>query len=520
MFEFKKLTKHLDKDVPAGLVVFLVALPLCLGIAVASDAPAMAGIITGIVGGIIVGFLSGSHLAVSGPAAGLTSIVISGVDQLGSFEAFTLAVVISGVFQLLLGMLRAGIIGYYFPNSVIKGMLSAIGIILIFKQIPHFLGVDKDFFGDLAFWQQDNENTISEIYYAITHPEAGAIIIGVISIVILIIWERPKLKRHKFFQLVPGALLVVVVGTLLNLLFQRFVPGLYLNGEHLVKLPVFTDASSFVSTLSFPDFSVLLDRQKSADVLLVGFTIALVASLETLLSVEATDKLDPHKRNTPTNRELLAQGTGNVLAGILGGLPMTAVIVRSSANVNANAQTKLSAVVHGVFLLASVLFLGSWLNEIPLAALAAILLLVGYKLNKPSVYRFFWRRGWQHFLPFIITILAISFSDLLIGIIIGLGVGIFFILYTNYKLSYSYHISENPNSNTVTLELSEQITFINKASVTHVLDKLPEGAHVVIDGSKSEHIDLDVLEIIYDFVSVAHEKNIDVELKKIPKLEV
>lgn len=517
MSEITKLTRHLDKDVPAGLVVFLVALPLCLGIAVASGAPAMSGLITGIIGGLVVGALSGSPLAVSGPAAGLIAIVIAGITDLGGVAGFAVAVAISGVIQIALGYARAGIIGYYFPSSVIKGMLAAIGLILILKQIPHFLGVDEDYFGDFSFFQANQENTFSEILYALFHIGPGPVVIGVISIVILVVWEQPALKKFKFFQLVPGALIVVVLGALINSYFSAYIPDLYITEEHRVKLPVFTDAASVIGSIEWPNWSILFDPAKAQTLWLTAFTIAIVASLETLLSIEATDKLDPQKRVTPTNRELKAQGIGNVLSGMLGGLPMTAVIVRSSANINANAQTKLSAILHGLFLLVFVLFLGSFLNLIPLTSLAAILLLIGYKLNKPSMYKLFWKRGWEHFLPFIITILAILFSNLLIGIGVGLAVGIFFILRINYKLPYSYNITEDPNTHTVEITLSEQVTFLNKASIVSALDKLPDDSHVILDGSRTQYIGLDVLDEIYDFKESATDRNITVEFKNIPE---
>ena len=478
----------------------------------------MAGIITGIVGGLVVGFLSGSHLAVSGPAAGLTTIVLAGLSKLGGMEALAAAVVLAGVMQVALGYLRAGVIGYYFPNSVIKGMLAAIGIILIFKQIPHFLGVDKDYFGDLSFFQPDNENTFSEVIYAIFHIGPGPAIIGFVSLSILILWEKAGNMGIKFFKLVPGALIVVVLGALANSLFAVVAPDLVISHEHRVDLPLFTNAASVTESLQFPDFSVMFDSEKAWPFILTSFTIAIVASLETLLSVEATDKLDPHKRVTPTNRELKAQGIGNLISGMLGGLPMTAVIVRSSANVNANAQTKLSAILHGLFLLVSVLFLSSYLNYIPLASLAAILLLVGYKLNKPSLYKLFWKRGWEQFLPFIITIVAIYFTDLLVGIGIGLAVGIFFVLRTNYRLPYSYHINENPDTHTVEIALSEQVTFLNKASIVSALDKLPDHCNVVIDGTNSKYIALDVIDEMQDFKESAVDRDITVEFKNIKQL--
>lgn len=504
--------KYLKNDIPAGLVVFLVALPLCLGIALASGAPLFSGIITGMIGGIVVAAFSGSPLSVSGPAAGLTVIVLNSIKQLGSFEAFLLAVVIAGALQLILGFLRAGIIGHYFPSSVIKGMLAAIGIILILKQIPHALGYDKDNEGDFDFFQMDGENTFSEIFRSLNYLHPGAIIIALVSIFILIIWERKFLQRFSLFRMVPGALVAVIVGTLINMAYASLEPSFILSGDKLVQLPVAHSAGEFIGQFTFPDFSAL----SNPHVYIVAATIALVASLETLLSVEATDKLDPYKRNTPTNRELKAQGIGNLLSGLIGGLPMTAVIVRSSANVNAGGKTKISAIFHGLLLLLSVAGLASVLNQIPLACLAAVLLIVGYKLAKVSLFRSMFRLGWDQFLPFIITIIAILFTDLLRGIAIGMGISIFFILRNNYKKPYFFHKEEHHEGETIHLRLAEDVTFINKGSIAQTLHHLPENSRVIIDGSKSHNIDLDVLEIIHDFKIAAATKNIQVELRDIP----
>ena len=410
MSDPKGLTfKYLKNDLPAGLVVFLVALPLCLGIALASGAPLFSGIIAGIVGGTVVAFTSGSPLSVSGPAAGLTVIVLNAITQLGGYEVFLLAVVLAGLIQIILGFLKAGIIGYYFPSSVIKGMLAAIGIILILKQIPHAIGYDKDNEGDFNFIQADGENTFSEILNAVNHVHPGAVIIAAISLFILIMWEQPFLKKYAFFKIVPGALLVVILGILINEWFRMSNSPFYLSGEKLVQLPVANSASEFIGQFTLPDFSGFSNYH----VYVVAITIAIIASLESLLSVEAADKLDPYKRNTPTNQELKAQGLGNFVSGFIGGLPLTAVIVRSSANVNAGAKTKLSAIIHGLFLLISVIGLATVLNKIPLACLAALLLVVGYKLAKISLFTSMLRLGWSQFLPFIITVVAIHFSYLL-----------------------------------------------------------------------------------------------------------
>lgn len=505
---------YLKNDIPAGLVVFLVALPLCLGIALASGAPLFSGIITGMVGGIVVGALSGSQLSVSGPAAGLTVIVLGAIAKLGTFDTFLLAVVLAGVIQLILGFLRAGIIGHYFPSGVIKGMLAAIGLILILKQIPHALGYDKDNEGDFDFFQVDGENTFSEIFKSVNFLHPGAIIIAAVAMFILIMWERPFLKKYAFFKLVPGALVAVCVGVAINeWLYKTAVPSFVLAGDKLVQLPVAHSPKEFIGQFTLPNFNAFGNPQ----VYVTAITIAIIASLETLLSLEATDKLDPWKRNSPTNRELKAQGVGNIISGMIGGLPMTAVIVRSSANVNSGGKTKMSAIIHGLFLFGSVAGLATILNRIPLACLAAVLLLVGYKLAKVSLFKSMIKLGWYQFLPFIITILAILFTDLLVGIGIGLAVSVFFILRNNYKRAYYYVPGEHKEGEPILIELHEDVTFINKGSIAQLLNHLPENSHVIIDGSRSKDIDLDVLEIIHDFRANAMYRNIRLELRSIPE---
>ena len=499
-------------DLSAGVVVFLVALPLCLGIALASGAPLFSGIIAGIVGGIVVAAVSGSSLSVSGPAAGLTVIVLNSITQLGTYPSFLLAVVLAGIIQVTLGYLKAGIIGHYFPSSVIKGMLAAIGLILIFKQIPHALGYDKDTEGDFYFFQVDGENTFSEIINSINHLSLGAIIISFTSLFILIMWERPVFKKYFFFKTIPAALVVVVLGVLINYAFELFNPDLALVNGHLVKLPVANTAQEFVGQFTLPDFTAFSNPQ----LYLVAFTIAIVASLESLLSVEATDKLDPEKRNTPTNQELKAQGMGNIVSGLIGGLPVTAVIVRSSANVNSGAKTKLSAIIHGILLLVSVIFFAQIMNKIPLACLAAVLLVVGYKLAKISLFKGMFKLGWDQFLPFVVTVIVILLTDLLKGICVGMVVSIFFILRNNYKRPYFFVKSEHQDGDIITIELAEDVTFINKGSVTLTLYHLPNNSRVIIDGRKSKYIDLDVLEIIHTFNETAHLKNIEVQLINIP----
>ncbi|QNF34055.1 SulP family inorganic anion transporter [Adhaeribacter swui] len=512
--ENQSIFKNLSSDLPAGLVVFLVALPLCLGISLASGAPLLSGIIAGVVGGVVVSLLSGSSLSVSGPAAGLTVIVLNGINKVGSFEAFQLAVVIAGVLQLVLGFLKAGIIGHYFPSSVIKGMLAAIGLTLILKQIPHFLGADKDFFGEMEFFQFDGRNTFTELGYAFEHIEVGALIIGFVSLLIMLGWDNPRLKKYALFKFVPSALIAVIIGLGLNFFYNLNAPNLVVGAEHLVQLPEMNTWDKLVGQLSMPNWGAF----QNPDVYILAITIAIIASLETLLSVEAVDRIDPMKRVTPTNRELKAQGVGNFISGMLGGLPMTAVIVRSSANINSGGKTKLSAFIHGVLLLISVLFLSAFLNQIPLSALAAVLLLVGFKLTKPSLYISQFKLGWEQFIPFIVTVLAILFTDLLVGISIGLAVGVFFILKANYKTPYFFH-KENHNQNEVIrLQLSENVSFLNKASILLTLHHLPDNCEVIVDGSKSTFIDYDVLDAIQSFKVNAKERNIQVHLKDIPEV--
>jgi MFS superfamily sulfate permease-like transporter len=512
--------KNIKHDLSSSLVVFLVALPLCLGLGLASTGRpdlVFSGIIAGMVGGIIVGAFSGSAVGVSGPAAGLVVIVLTALETLGSFEALLLAIFLAGVVQCTAGFLKAGIIGYYFPSSVIKGMLAAIGLTLILKEIPHALGYDKDFIGDFALKQSDGHNTFSELYYAFVYNSPGAILISVLSIGLLILFDKPFVKSISLFKFLPGALFVVLLGVGLNQLFLTSMPDWALSGEHLVQLPIASSAPEFVSFFRLPDFSALSNPQ----VYIVAITLALVASLETLLCVEATDKLDPYKRNTPTNQELKAQGLGNMISGLIGGLPITQVIVRSSANISAGARSKMSAIFHGVILLLSAILFPRFLNLIPLASLAAILLMVGYKLSKLSLYRTMYRLGWEQFIPFIATVVAILSTDLLKGIGIGMGVAIFYILRKNYRHSYHYKKESNHQGEVITLRLSEEVTFLNKASIQASLDNIPKGSKVVIDGSHSVHIDYDVLEIIHEFKAhAAQERDVIVETIAIPDVEV
>ncbi len=505
--------QYTKNDLPAGLVVFLVALPLCLGIALASGAPLFAGIITGIVAGVVVSWFSGSQLAVSGPAAGLTVIVLNAIETLETYELFLAAVVLAGLLQVVLGFFKAGIVSAYFPSSVIKGMLAAIGLILILKQIPHFMGVDQTAFGEDRFWE-NGQNTFSAILNAVASLRLGALIVGVVAFGIVLLWERPFIKNNKIIGVVPGALIAVLAGILLNQVFLQVFPAIAITEEHLVSIPEISSFSGLMNELQFPDFTQMLNP----DLYVVAFTIAVIASLETLLSIEATDKLDPYKRKTPTNRELKAQGIGNVVSGLLGGLPMTAVIVRSSTNVAAGGRTKLSAFYHGLFLLVCVLVIPYILNLIPLSALAAILIIVGYKLSKVSLYKAMYKMGKDQFIPFIVTILAILFTDLLIGITIGMAVGIFFILKANHSTPY-YHETHASNGS-IKIKLSEHVSFLNKGSIATALDQLPEGSAVEINGEYSQYIDHDVLETIHNFKATAQEKNIQLMLKDIPSPKI
>jgi MFS superfamily sulfate permease-like transporter len=496
-------------DMPASLVVFLVATPLCLGIALASGAPLFSGIIAGIVGGIVVGVVSGSPLGVSGPAAGLAVIVLNAITSLGSYETFLMAVVLAGVFQLALGYLRAGIIGYYFPSSVIKGMLSGIGIIIILKQIPHAFGYDKVPEGNESFLQPDNQNTFSELFNMLNYIQPGAVIVTLVSLAILIFWDRPFMKKIKLFHWLQGPLMAVIAGIVLNQLFLVAAPSLAIDAKHLVQLPVADGIGGFFGLFSMPDFSQLTNIA----VYTTALTIAIIASLETLLCVEATDKLDPYKRVTPTNRELKAQGIGNILSGLIGGLPVTQVIVRSSANIQSGGKTKTSAIMHGVLLLVAAISIPTLLNLIPLATLAAILFVVGYKLAKPALFWAMYRLGWYQFLPFVVTVLGIVFTDLLIGIGLGMAVAVFIILLTNLK--NPYFAAEEPHAagDPIRIKLSEEVSFLNKAAILETLDHIPENSKVEIDATKSVHIDYDVYEIIREFEEKAKLRNIDLTLK-------
>lgn len=498
---------NLKQDLPAALVVFLVALPLCLGIALGSKAPTLfAGIIAGIAGGIVVGIFSGSQLSVSGPAAGLITIVATAIGKLPAWEAFLLAVVLSGIMQVILGKLKAGFLGDFVPSSVIKGMLAAIGLTLILKQIPHLLGSDKDFMGDEDFIQPDHQNTFTEIWDAINHITPGALLIGLVAIGIHLLWETNFIKKQKASALVPASLISVIAGIVINQLYISFAPDLaVVKDGHMVNIPVASSFAEFGSFFTLPDIKYL----GNLDVWIYAVTIAIVASLESLLSLEASDKMDPYKRLSPPNRELVAQGAANITSGMLGGLPVTAVIVRSAANINAGARTKLSAIMHGVLLLASVLFIPGVLNLIPLSALAGVLIFVGYKITKPAIYKDVYSKGWSAFVPFIVTIIAILFSNLLAGIAIGIMVALFYLIRSNYRQAV---LVVNDKGNYL-MRFRSEVSFLNKSFVRNWLEALPNNSNVLIDASKSNYIDADIVEDVNDFLKHAHLKNIKVEFK-------
>ena len=500
--------KYIKNDLPASIVVFFVALPLCLGIALASGAPLFSGLIAGIIGGIVVGALSGSKIGVSGPAAGLAAIVLTAIGTLGGYENFLVAVVLGGIIQLVFGLLRLGIIGYYFPSSVIKGMLTGIGIIIILKQIPHFFGYDAEPEGADSFLEASGENTFSAILNIIDNITPGSLLIGVIGLAILLLWSNVLSKKGKIFQLIQGPLVAVVVGIIFYVLTQDN-SSLAIQTTHLVSVPVPDDFSSFLGQFSFPNISAI----SNPEIWIVAFTIALVASLETLLCVEATDKLDPHKNVTPTNRELLAQGTGNIISGMIGGLPITQVIVRSSANIQSGGRTKMSAIIHGFLLLISVILIPKLLNMIPLSVLAAILLIVGYKLAKPSLFKTMYNLGWKQFLPFIVTVVGIVFTDLLKGIGLGLAVGIVVILIKSYQNSHFLHKEgEDVDDGKIKMTLAEEVTFFNKGAILKELDRLPEDSYLELDVRKTRYLDNDIIEILEDFSIKAKERNINIKL--------
>jgi MFS superfamily sulfate permease-like transporter len=497
--------RSLGSDLPSSVVVFLVALPLCLGIAIGSGAPPFSGLIAGIVGGIVIGALSGSQLSVSGPAAGLTTIVLAAITKLQVYEAFLLAVVLAGLIQIALGFLKAGILGDYIPGAAIKGMLAAIGLILILKQIPHLVGDEADFEGDEAFQQPDGKNTFTQVFYAFKNIMPVALGIGLLSLGIMIVWEKIS-KKSKVLQLIPSAMIVVVTSVLINEWLKANKPDLALGAAHLVSIPKASTPREFLSFFTHPDFSHL----GNIAVWTSAFTIAIIASLETLLNIEASDELDPYKRVTPTNRELKAQGMGNLVSGLIGGLPLTSVVVRTSANINSGAKTKVSAISHGVLLLACVALIPGLLSLIPFSALAAVLIFTGYKLTKPSLYTKFYKKGFDQFLPFVITVIAILVTDLLIGILIGSCIGLIFVLRSNFKSAVFVVNDENR----YLFRLRKDVSFLNKPIIKRKLEEVPDNSYVLIDAARADFIDKDVIEVIEDFQKHAPLKNITVELKK------
>ena len=500
--------KNLKSDLPSSVVVFFVALPLCLGIALASGAPLFSGLIAGIVGGIVVGSISGSSVGVSGPAAGLAAIVLTAIGTLGSFENFLLAVVLGGAIQFIFGILRAGVIGYYFPSSVIKGMLTGIGIIIILKQIPYFFGYNSNSHESLNLLQFEGKSFFSEIFNSVNFISPGATAVAVIALLILLLWSEVLSSKGKIFQLVQGPLVAVLVGIIYFVCTQgNILWGI--SSELLVSVPVPEDASTFLAQFSFPNFAAISNPQ----IWITAFTIALVASLETLLCVEATDKIDPLKRVTPTNKELLAQGVGNVLSGLIGGLPVTQVIVRSSANIQSGGRTKMSAILHGFLLLISVILIPNLLNKIPLSVLASVLFIVGYKLAKPALFVDMYRLGWKQFTPFVVTVLGIVFTDLLIGIALGLSVGVVVILIKSFQNSHFLHIEDHSNgAHKIKMTLAEEVTFFNKGAILKELDSLPHNSSLELDVTKTRYLDNDIIEILEDFSQKALRRKIDIKL--------
>ena len=493
MTKKNNLFANLKSDFASGLVVFLVALPLCLGIALASGAPLFSGIISGVIGGIIVGYLSQSHISVSGPAAGLTAILLTAITDLGSFNSLLLAVLIAGLIQLTLGFIKAGSISNYFPTNVIEGMLAGIGVIIFLKQIPHAFGYDPDFEGDLSFFQQDGQNTFSELFSVMNHIQLGSILITLISLAILIFWSKSKFLNN--LKLVPAALVAVIVSVVLNEIFKQTGSSLAIDTSHLVNLPVPTSLEEFKAIIVTPDFTAITNSK----VWIVAITIAVVASIETLLCIEAADRMDAQKRYTNTNVELKAQGIGNIVSALIGGLPMTSVVVRSSANNNAGAKSKMSAIIHGLLLLVSVLAIPTILNKIPLATLAAVLLLVGYKLANPKTIKHFWEKGKYQFIPFIATFVAVVFTDLLKGVALGIIISVIFVLKGNMKRAYKFRKEEYHDGDIIHIDLAQEVSFLNKSAIKSTLLEIPENSKVVINATDTVYIAHDVLDLIKEF---------------------
>lgn len=495
-------------DASSGLVVFLVALPLCLGIALASGAPLFAGILAGIVGGTVVAALSGSEVSVSGPAAGLAVIVATAIQQLGSFPVFQACVVVAGAMQLVFCALRFGSIANFVPSSVLKGMLAGIGLVIILKQIPHAVGRDSDYEGDFSFLERAGENTFTDIVKALYASNGEAILISLSCLLLILAWETKWMRQFRLTTVFPGALAAVLLGTALNEGFRAMFPDFYLRAEdgHLVALPVVDSAEGLLKLFSWPDFSAL----GRGDVWTTALTLAVVASLETLLSLEAADKLDPYRRMSSPNRELLAQGAGNLVSGMVGGLPITSVVVRTSANVYAGGRTRMSAIFHGLLLLLAVLLIPRWLNHVPLSCLAAILILVGYKLCKPKLFATMYNAGYAQFLPFIATVLGVVFIDLLKGVLLGLAVGLYFVLRANHHKATTVV----NDGELYLLRFNKDMSFLNRADLKQQLAQIPDGAQLLIDGHHATFVDTDIDDVIADFLENARHRRIKVELKK------
>ena len=497
------LAKH---DGPAGLVVFLVALPLCLGIALASGTPLFSGILAGIVGGVVISFLSDSNFSVSGPAAGLAVIVASTIQSLGSFETFLLAVVLAGCIQFVLGVVRLGSIADYVPKAVIRGMLAAIGLVIILKQIPHALGRDQDYDGDLAFFEAEGLNTFTDIVSGVLTAHPGAVLLSLVCIGVMLVWDYFAGKGIRWMQLLPGPLVSVLLGIAINQMYRAWAPSFFIvDATHMVQLPTPSSLAGFAAEMRLPNFAAISQQA----VWVAAFTIAIVASLESLLSLEAADKLDPYRRLSSPHRELRAQGIGNIISGIIGGLPVTSVVVRTSANVYAGSRTWVSSFVHGALLLVATLAIPRLLNLLPLASLAAVLILVGYKLTKPKIYSDMYQRGWDQFLPFVATVLAVVFTDLLKGVLIGLVIGVFFVIRANHHAAVTVVNMDNY----YLMRLNKDATFVNKSELRSRLRKIPEGSHVVLDGTKALYIDDDIYEVAQDFKKMASYKGITLEIK-------
>lgn len=502
------MLQNLKCDIPAGIAIFFIAIPLSLGIALASGAPLFSGLIASIIGGLVVAPLSGSALGISGAAAGLVIMMLTDIEKFG-FTAFLCVVILAGVFQILMGLAKMGSIAHYFPSSVITGMLSGIGIIIFLKQIPHAVGYDRDYEGDLEFFQSDNYSSFSELSHMMEFISPTAIFIALVSLAILILWEQPKLKSSNFFQVLHGTLITIVVGVWINEFFQIFNPDLALKESHLVNLPVSTNIGDLLQQMHSPDFSQFLNPEIYIDALF----LALLASVETLLSVEAVDRLDIYKRVTPPNRELIAQGIGNITSGLFGGLPLTQVIIRSSINIQSGAKTKAAGFISGSLLLLTVVFIPEWLNKIPLASLASILLVVGYKLTRPKTFKKMYRSGMYHFIPFITTIFGLIFTNLVFGVLIGMSAALLSIVLENYKTAQYFR--ETHIGNKIIFRLSEHVSFLNKATLKQTLDQLSANSEVVIDATRSKYIDYDVFEVIRDFKKEAPLKNIQLTLQNV-----